>query len=107
MEFASHAREAATRDRKHAYAREETGCQVVTDSEIREWERSGSAAKRIAADLATMISTGKLDRFASLPDSDQIALKWSVSQGTVTRAKRLLAERGLVKLTRDRHYYVA
>jgi DNA-binding GntR family transcriptional regulator len=83
------------------------GCEVLTDSEIREWERSRSVTKRIAADLATMISTGKLGRFASLPDGDEIAHKWSVSMGTVTRAKRLLADRGVVKLTRDRHYYVA
>jgi GntR family transcriptional regulator len=80
---------------------------VLTDSEIQEWVQSGSATKRIAADLATLISTGKLERFADLPDGDQLARKWGVSRGTVTRAKRLLAGHGLIKLTRDRRYYVA
>jgi DNA-binding GntR family transcriptional regulator len=81
--------------------------EVLTDSDIREWVQSGSVAKRIAADLAAMISTGKLERFANLPDGDELARKWSVSLGTVNRAKRLLAGHGLIKLTRDRRYYVA
>ena len=80
---------------------------MLTDSEIREWAGSGSVAKRIAADLAGMISAGKLERFASLPGGGELARKWSVSLGTVTRAKRLLADRGLVELARDRRYYVA
>jgi DNA-binding GntR family transcriptional regulator len=81
--------------------------ELLTDTEIREWVQSGSVTKRIAADLAIMISTGKLERFANLPDGDELARKWSVSAGTVTRAKRLLADHGLIKLTRDRRYYVA
>jgi DNA-binding GntR family transcriptional regulator len=79
----------------------------LTEGEIREWVNSGSVTKRIAADLATMITTGKLERFTNLPDREDLARKWNVSVGTITRAKRLLAEHGLVKLTKDRNYYVA
>jgi len=79
----------------------------LTQDEIQEWANSGSAAKRIAADLATMITTGRLERFANLPDREELASTWNVSVETITRAKRLLADYGLVKLTQDRNYYVA
>jgi DNA-binding GntR family transcriptional regulator len=80
---------------------------TLTDDELREWANSESVTKEIAYHLATMIRSGKLGRFASLPDRDELAREWGVSLGTIVRAKKILAEHGLIKLTRDRHYYVA
>ena len=72
---------------------------------IMEWQR-GTKPERIAADLATQIQTGKLGKWDELPLNRVLADKWGVTQRTITTAKSLLAQEGLLKLT-GRRYYVA
>lgn len=78
----------------------------LSDEEIRWWAYDGSVAKRIAADLAARIKSGKLNRWDELPDSGTLAKKWETSLRTVSRAKRLLAGRGMARKQANR-YYVA
>lgn len=79
---------------------------TLRDSEIRAWTVDRSVVKRIAADLATRITTGKLRRYADLPSSSDLAEEWSTTTRTVSRAKRLLFDRDLIKKTRNGSYYV-
>lgn len=78
----------------------------MRDREIRAWAADRSIVKRIAADLATRITAGQLRRYADLPSSSGLAEEWGTTTRTVSRAKRLLFERGLIKKTRDGSYYV-
>jgi len=84
------------------------GCKMpLTDTEIGAWANSETAIRRIAASLATMIKSGSLSQFSSLPDNEELAREWSVSRSTVMRAKRLLADHELITLGQGREYYVA
>ena len=76
----------------------------LTDREIREWANDRSVTKNIAADLATKIRSGVLNRWHDLPDSADLARRWDTSTRTVSRAKRLLADRGLLEKAGNSYY---
>jgi DNA-binding GntR family transcriptional regulator len=78
----------------------------LTDEEIRAWSSGPSVTRKIAADLATRIRTGKLERYAELPSSIALAREWGAAERTVTRAKRLLFDHGLIGKA-GTGYYVA
>lgn len=80
--------------------------EMLTDDEIHEWACDSSVAKNIAADLATSIRHGTLPRWHDLPDNTKLASDYSTSLRTVGRAKRLLADRGLIEKAGS-HYFVA
>ena len=75
-----------------------------TDQTIREWDKGGTM-KRMAADLARKINSGILDQWAELP-SHALADEWDVSERTVRKAKKLLADHGLLR-KEGCNYYVA
>lgn len=78
----------------------------MTDTEalaqqIRQWDDSSHLTENIAADLAIGIRTSRL---TSLPSSQSLAIQWDVSERTARRAKRLLADTGLIKKDRNVYY---
>jgi DNA-binding GntR family transcriptional regulator len=78
----------------------------MEDSEVKEWASSRNVAKNIAASLAAGIKSGRLCRWNELPDNAALTKKWATSLSTVTRAKRLLADRGIIQKEGSR-YFVA
>jgi DNA-binding GntR family transcriptional regulator len=78
----------------------------LSDGEIRQWMSDRSIAKIIAGDLAAAIDKGLLNRWNDLPDNASLADDYGVSSRTVGRAKRLLADHGLLVKAGVR-YYVA
>jgi DNA-binding GntR family transcriptional regulator len=73
--------------------------------QIMKWQR-GTMAERVAADLASQIQTGNISKWASLPLNRAIAGKWDVSERTVSKAKRLIADQGLL-VADGKRFYVA
>ena len=73
--------------------------------QILRWQR-GTMAEQIAAELASRINNGKLSKWDSLPLNRTLADKWDASERTVTTAKRLLCDHGMLTLV-DRRFYVA
>ena len=69
------------------------------------WQR-GNGVERIAADLAYRISNGSLTRWDSLPLNRTLAKEWNVSSRTISRAKKLLYDHGVLTLD-GRRYYVS
>jgi DNA-binding GntR family transcriptional regulator len=80
---------------------------ALSDREIGAWAADRAVVMRIAADLATRITSGTLERYSDLPSSSELAVQWDTATRTVSRAKRLLLDRGLIKKARDGSYYVA
>jgi DNA-binding GntR family transcriptional regulator len=78
----------------------------LTDSDIRQWSTDRSIARIIAADLASSINMGLLTRWNDLPDNARLADEYGTSARTAGRAKRLLADHGLLIKAGGR-YYVA
>ena len=78
----------------------------LSDGEIRQWMSDRSIVKIIAGDLAAAISKGLLNRWNDLPDNASLTDDYGVSGRTVSRAKRLLADHGLLVKAGGR-YYVA
>jgi DNA-binding GntR family transcriptional regulator len=78
----------------------------LSDSEIRQWASDRSLARIIASDLAAAINKGLLHRWNDLPDNASLADDYGTSARTVGRAKRLLADHGLLVKAGGR-YYVA
>jgi DNA-binding GntR family transcriptional regulator len=72
---------------------------------IMQWQR-GTMPEQIAAELASQINNGKLSKWDSLPINRILADKWDVSERTITKAKRLLCDHGMLTLV-DRGFYVA
>jgi DNA-binding GntR family transcriptional regulator len=72
-------------------------------SQIMEWQR-GTMAERVAADLASQIDRGSVSKWGSLPLNRTVAEKWDVSERTVTKAKRLLADHGVLVADGNRFY---
>ena len=66
------------------------------DALIAGWQRSGHRHEAIAADIATKIRTGMYKQYSELPRRTDLAQEFSVSESTVTRAKRLLADAGIL-----------
>jgi DNA-binding GntR family transcriptional regulator len=75
----------------------------LSDDEIIEWAYSRSIASQIAAELANSIRSGKLARWADLPDNDELARRWDTSMRTVLRAKKLLSDKGLIRMAGNRY----
>ena len=73
--------------------------------QIMKWQR-GTMVERVAADLASQITNGKLSKWDSPPLNRTLADKWNVSERTISKAKRLLGDQGMLTLV-DRRYYVA
>jgi DNA-binding GntR family transcriptional regulator len=63
----------------------------VNDALVAAWQRSGRRDEAIAADIATLIRTGRYKQYHQLPCTG-LARQFDVSQSTVSRAKRLLAD---------------
>ncbi len=78
---------------------------ALTPEQISEWA-SGGKASQVAASLAREITGGTLRRYAELPASSQLAREHDVSERTVSAAKKLLADHGILKLE-NRRYHVA
>jgi DNA-binding GntR family transcriptional regulator len=74
-------------------------------AQIMEWQR-GSMRERVAADLASRITSGKITKWGELPLNRTLADQWDVSHRTVSSAKKLLADAGLLAKEGTR-YYVA
>jgi DNA-binding GntR family transcriptional regulator len=72
--------------------------------QIMRWQR-GTMAEQIAADLASQINNGNLSKWESPPLNSTLADKWDVSERTITKAKRLLCDHGMLTLV-DRRFYV-
>ena len=75
-----------------------------TESLISEWEASGSKARIVAAGIARTIA-GK-NRYDELPLNSALAARWGVSHRTVSAAKSILHDHGILTLE-NRRYYVA
>lgn len=76
-----------------------------TDRLIREWEASGNMAKMVAAGIARKIASG-MHRYEEFPPNSALAGEWDVSERTVSTAKRILGDHGILILE-NRRYYVA
>jgi DNA-binding GntR family transcriptional regulator len=61
------------------------------DALVARWQRSGRRDESIAADIATRIRTGRYKQHHQLPPRNDLAREFSVSESTVSSAKRLLA----------------
>jgi DNA-binding GntR family transcriptional regulator len=77
----------------------------VEYEQIMQWQR-GTMRERVAADLASRIKSGNLTKWGELPLNRTLADQWDVSQRTVSSAKKLLADNGLLTKV-DTRYYVA
>jgi hypothetical protein len=75
-----------------------------TESLITEWETSGNAAQIAAAGIARKIASKK--RYDELPLNSEISAEYDVSDRTVTSAKSILRDHGILILE-NRRYYVA
>ena len=75
----------------------------LSDQQILEWAHDRSVAKNIAADLATKIGNGALRTWDELPGDIELGDKWETSPRTAGRAKRLLVDSGLVRLSNGRY----
>jgi DNA-binding transcriptional MocR family regulator len=77
-----------------------------TDRLIREWEASGNMAQMVAAGIARKIDAGSMHRFEDMPLNSALAAEWHVSHRTVSAAKKILGDHGILALE-DRRYYIA
>jgi DNA-binding GntR family transcriptional regulator len=76
---------------------------TLTEQTIGEWEKGGTK-KRMAADLARKINAGIIDPWTELPPNAALADEWDVSEGTASKAKKLLADHGLLRKENGKHY---
>jgi DNA-binding GntR family transcriptional regulator len=78
---------------------------TITEQTLDQW-KTGTAAQRVAADIASKISSGAWERFRELPPAEHLASQHDVSSRTVSRARKLLLDGGM--LGRDASiWYVA
>jgi hypothetical protein len=75
-----------------------------TESLITEWETSGNTTQTVAARIARKIA-GK-NRYDEPPINSALAAEYDVSERTVTAAKSILRDNGILILE-NRRYYVA
>jgi hypothetical protein len=78
--------------------------QPLPQDELAAWAGSGNTARRTAAHLAGELR-GK-QRWACVPPVREIVLRLDVSDSTARRARKLLADHGLI-MKDGRDYYVA
>jgi DNA-binding GntR family transcriptional regulator len=77
-----------------------------TDTLIKEWEASPSMARKVAAGIARKIASGQMHHYEDLPPNSTLAAEWDVSERTVSAAKNILGNHGILTLE-NRRYYVA
>ena len=77
-----------------------------TDTLISEWETSPHKAHKIAAAIARKITSGNMHRYDELPLNSTLAGEWDASERTVSAAKNILGNHGILILE-NRRYYVA
>lgn len=77
-----------------------------TDKLIKKWEASGNMAQKVAAGIARKIATANMQHYDDLPDNSVLSDEYDVSKRTVTAAKRILGQHGILVLEGGR-YYVA
>ena len=77
-----------------------------TDTLIKEWEASGNMAQMVAAGIARKIASGNMHHYEDLPLNSTLAAEWDVSERTVSAAKSILGNHGILILE-NRRYYVA
>jgi DNA-binding GntR family transcriptional regulator len=77
-----------------------------TESLIREWESSGNTAQTVAAGIARKIASGKMHRYEDSPLNSTLADEYDASERTVSTAKNILGNHGILILE-NRRYYVA
>jgi len=77
-----------------------------TDGLIKEWEASRYPVHRVAAAIARKIASGHMHRYENLPLNSTLAAEYNASKRTISAAKKLLGDHGILKL-KDRRYYVA
>ena len=77
-----------------------------TDTLIKEWEASGNMAQMVAAGIARKIASGNMHRYEDLPPNSAFSDEWDVSERTVSAAKSILGDHGILILE-NRRYYVA
>ena len=77
-----------------------------TESLISEWEASGNTAKTVAAGIARKIAKESMRRDDELPLNSALASQWGVSHRTVSAAKSILHDHGIL-IMENRRYYVA
>jgi DNA-binding GntR family transcriptional regulator len=77
-----------------------------TDKLIKEWEASGYPVHKVAAGIARKIASGQLHRYEDLPLNSVLADEHDTSKRTISAAKKLLGDHGILKLE-ERRYYVA
>ena len=63
-------------------------------------------AQTVAAGIARKIASGTMHRYEDLPLNSALAAEYDTSERTVSAAKKLLSDHGILKL-QDRRYYVA
>lgn len=78
--------------------------QPLPQDELAAWTVSGNTARRTAAHLAGQLR-GK-QRWACIPSVGEIVRRLDVSESTARRARKLLADHGLI-MKDGRDYYVA
>ena len=77
-----------------------------TDTLIREWEASPSMARKVAAGIARKIAKKKMHRYEDLPPNSALSAEWDLSERTVSAAKSILGDHGILIMENGR-YYVA
>jgi DNA-binding GntR family transcriptional regulator len=78
----------------------------VTDTEIASWAASLRPAYQIAAGIAKLIRSGKLEPGAAIDSNNDLARQHDCSPSAAATAKSLLASRGLLR-KQGRYYVVA
>ncbi|MGH3167631.1 MAG: hypothetical protein ACRDN0_17295 [Trebonia sp.] len=71
---------------------------TITDQTLSQW-KTGTAAQRIAADIASRISGSAWERFEELPPTEDTASQHDVSPRTASRARKLLLDAGVLGRT--------
>jgi hypothetical protein len=79
--------------------------QLAQDKIIAEWKSSGVGAKQLAARLA--LECRAASKGTLLESSMQIASRLGTGNSMAARARKLLADMGIITRSADRHYYVA
>ena len=75
-----------------------------TESLIKEWEASGNTTQAVAAGFAR--KTANAARYDEPPPNSALSAEYDVSERTVTAAKSILRNHGILILV-NRRYYVA
>jgi DNA-binding GntR family transcriptional regulator len=77
-----------------------------TESLIKEWEESGITAQSVAASIARKITKESMRRYDELPLNSVLSDELNVSERTISAAKSILGDHGIL-IQENRRYYVA